>query len=140
MKNIFWVTHLVSQPNEMTFYLRGSINQTYFDFFNESLNENFVKVMDKAKLGADLPRVKTEMKALRSLNHPNICRLYEEIETDNKIFLVLEYCAGGELFDYIVEKERLNEQEARQFFREICAAVAYMHSKVRPYSILITIK
>ena len=116
----------------MTFYLRGSINQTYFDFFNESLNEDFVKVMDKAKLGADLPRVKTEMKALRSLNHPNICRLYEEIETDNKIFLVLEYCAGGELFDYIVEKERLNEQEARQFFREICAAVAYMHSKVRP--------
>ena len=139
MKNIFWVTHFVSQPIEMPFYLRGSINQT-FGFLNESLNEHFVKVMDKAKLGADLPRVKTEMKALRSLNHPNICRLYEEIETDNKIFLVLEYCAGGELFDYIVEKERLNEQEARQFFREICAAVAYMHSKVRPYSILITIK
>ena len=86
--------------------------------------------MDKAKLGADLPRVKTEMKALRSLHHPHICRLYEDVETTNKIFLVLEYCSGGELFDYIVEKDRLCETEARQFFREICAAVAYMHSKV----------
>lgn len=92
---------------------------------------NLRQVMDKAKLGADLPRVQTEMKALRSLHHPNICRLYEEVETDQKIFLVLEYCSGGELFDYIVEKDRLCEHEARQFFREICAAVAYMHSKVR---------
>ncbi|CAG5105741.1 Oidioi.mRNA.OKI2018_I69.chr1.g2411.t1.cds [Oikopleura dioica] len=102
-----------------------------------------IKVMDKAKLGADLPRVKTEIKALRSLQHPHICRLYEEIETENKIFLVLEYCSGGELFDYIVEKDRLNEDEARQFFREICAAVAYMHSKgfahrdLKPENILI---
>ena len=102
--------------------------------------ELIFQVMDKAKLGADLPRVKTEMKALRSLNHPNICRLYEEIETDNKIFLVLEYCAGGELFDYIVEKERLNEEEARQFFREICAAVAYMHSKVKYWLIFFHIE
>jgi hypothetical protein len=65
------------------------------------------QVMDKAKLGADLPRVKTEIKALRTLQHPHICRLYEEIETENKIFLVLEHCSGGELFDYIVEKDRL---------------------------------
>ncbi|CBY32973.1 unnamed protein product [Oikopleura dioica] len=102
-----------------------------------------IKVMDKAKLGADLPRVKTEIKALRTLQHPHICRLYEEIETENKIFLVLEHCSGGELFDYIVEKDRLNEDEARQFFREICAAVAYMHSKgfahrdLKPENILI---
>lgn len=102
-----------------------------------------IKVMDKAKLGADLPRVKTEIKALRTLHHPHICRLYEEIETENKIFLILEYCSGGELFDYIVEKDRLTEDEARQFFREICSAVAYMHMKgfahrdLKPENILI---
>ena len=50
---------------------------------------------------------------------------------------------GGELFDYIVEKDKLDEQEARQFFREICGAVAYMHSKgfahrdLKPENILI---
>ena len=50
--------------------------------------------MDKNKLGDDLPRVQTEMKALRALHHPSICRLYEQLETTRKIFLVLEYCSG----------------------------------------------
>ena len=49
--------------------------------------------MDKQKLGDDLPRVQTEMKALRTLHHPSICRLYEQLETNKKIFLVLEYCS-----------------------------------------------
>ena len=99
--------------------------------------------MDKNKLGDDLPRVQTEMKALKSLHHPSICRLYELLETQRKIFLVLEYCSGGELFDYIVDKDKLDEREARQFFREICGAVAYMHSKgfahrdLKPENILI---
>jgi len=102
-----------------------------------------IKIMDKNKLGDDLPRVQTEMKALKSLHHPSICRLYELLETQRKIFLVLEYCSGGELFDYIVDKDKLDEREARQFFREICGAVAYMHSKgfahrdLKPENILI---
>ena len=49
------------------------------------------------------------------------------IETDTKIFMVLEYCPGGELFDYIVDRERLSEDESRAFFRQIVAAVAYIH-------------
>ena len=49
------------------------------------------------------------------------------METDSKIFMVLEYCPGGELFDYIVDRERLNEDESRSFFRQIVAAVAYIH-------------
>ena len=49
------------------------------------------------------------------------------METDSKIFMVLEYCPGGELFDYIVDRERLNEEESRAFFRQIVAAVAYIH-------------
>jgi maternal embryonic leucine zipper kinase len=49
------------------------------------------------------------------------------IETDTKIFMVLEYCPGGELFDYIVDRDRLCESESRAFFRQIAAAVAYIH-------------
>ena len=40
---------------------------------------------------------------------------------------VLEYCPGGELFDYIVDRDRLCEAESRKFFRQIVAAVAYIH-------------
>lgn len=41
---------------------------------------------------------------------------------------IIQYCSGGEMFDYIVKKERLEESEARHFFRQIVAAIAYVHS------------
>lgn len=50
------------------------------------------------------------------------------IETDTYFFLVTEYCSGGELFDHIVEKNRLTESDSRMFFRQIVSAVAYLHS------------
>ena len=69
--------------------------------------------------------------------------LIQVIETETKIFMVLEYCPGGELFDYIVDRERLCESEARAFFRQIVAAVAYIHHSgyahrdLKPENILI---
>ncbi|XP_781767.3 maternal embryonic leucine zipper kinase [Strongylocentrotus purpuratus] len=88
-----------------------------------------IKIMDKHALGDDLPRVKTEIKAMKELVHQHICTLYEVVETKNKIFMVIEFCPGGELFDYIVAKDRLKEAEARGFFRQIIAAVAFIHNE-----------
>ncbi|POI22021.1 hypothetical protein CIB84_014231, partial [Bambusicola thoracicus] len=88
-----------------------------------------IKIMDKVALGDDLPRVKTEIDAMKNLSHQHVCRLYHVIETSKKIFMVLEYCPGGELFDYIVSKDRLSEEEARVFFRQIVSAIAYVHSQ-----------
>uniref|UniRef100_A0A5F9D0P7 Maternal embryonic leucine zipper kinase n=1 Tax=Oryctolagus cuniculus TaxID=9986 RepID=A0A5F9D0P7_RABIT len=88
-----------------------------------------IKIMDKNALGSDLPRVKTEIDALKNLRHQHICQLYHVLETANKIFMVLEYCPGGELFDYIISQDRLSEEEARVVFRQILSAVAYVHSQ-----------
>ncbi|XP_010199147.2 maternal embryonic leucine zipper kinase [Colius striatus] len=88
-----------------------------------------IKIMDKLALGDDLPRVKTEIDAMKNLHHQHICQLYHVIETSRKIFIVLEYCPGGELFDYIISKDRLSEEEARVFFRQIVSAIAYVHSE-----------
>ncbi|KAM8792622.1 maternal embryonic leucine zipper kinase [Eudromia elegans] len=88
-----------------------------------------VKIMDKLALGDDLPRVQIEIDAMKSLSHQHVCQLYHVIETSKKIFMVLEYCPGGELFDYIISKDRLSEEEARVFFRQIVAAIAYVHSQ-----------
>ncbi|OXB83670.1 UNVERIFIED_CONTAM: hypothetical protein H355_015318, partial [Colinus virginianus] len=88
-----------------------------------------IKIMDKVALGDDLPRVKTEIDAMKNLSHQHVCRLYHVIETSKKIFMILEYCPGGELFDYIVSKDRLSEEEARVFFRQIVSAIAYVHSQ-----------
>ncbi|XP_048360679.1 maternal embryonic leucine zipper kinase isoform X2 [Sphaerodactylus townsendi] len=87
-----------------------------------------VKIMDKLALGDDLPRIKMEIEAMKSLSHQHICRLYQVIETPEKIFMVMEYCPGGELFDYIIAKDRLTEEEACVFFRQIVSAIAYVHN------------
>ncbi|XP_025929053.1 maternal embryonic leucine zipper kinase isoform X3 [Apteryx mantelli] len=88
-----------------------------------------IKIMDKLALGDDLPRVKIEIDAMKSLSHQHVCQLYHVIETSKKIFMVLEYCPGGELFDYIISKDHLSEEEARVFFRQIVSAIAYVHSQ-----------
>eukprot|EP00096_Caligus_rogercresseyi_P005290 TRINITY_DN2049_c0_g1_i3.p1 TRINITY_DN2049_c0_g1~~TRINITY_DN2049_c0_g1_i3.p1 ORF type:complete len:633 (+),score=214.86 TRINITY_DN2049_c0_g1_i3:46-1944(+) len=102
-----------------------------------------IKIMDKKQLGEDLPRVRLEIEAMKILRHQNICKLLQVIETETKIFMVLEYCPGGELFDYIVDRDRLCESESREFFRQIVGAVAYIHESgyahrdLKPENILI---
>ncbi|KAK1302337.1 SNF1-related protein kinase catalytic subunit alpha KIN10 [Acorus calamus] len=72
-------------------------------------------------------KVRREIKILRLFMHPHIIRLYEVIETPSDIYVVMEYVKTGELFDYIVEKGRLNEDEARCFFQQIISGVEYCH-------------
>ena len=63
--------------------------------------------------------VRREIKIMSLFMHPHIIRLYEVIETTTDIYLVMEYVNSGELFDYIAEKGRLQEDEARKFFQQV---------------------
>ena len=54
-----------------------------------------------------MPRAALEIQALKELKHPHISRLYQVVETEDRYFIVMEYAPGGELFDYIVAKDRL---------------------------------
>lgn len=61
--------------------------------------------------------------------HPHIIRLYEVVETNTDIYVVMEFVKSGELFDYIVEKGRLQEEEARVFFQQVgCFFVSFLDS------------
>ncbi|EJD39005.1 Pkinase-domain-containing protein, partial [Auricularia subglabra TFB-10046 SS5] len=84
-----------------------------------------IKQIPKA-LSAQLTR---EIHHHRRLHHPHVTQLYEVIATESYIWLVTELCAGGELFDYLVEKGRLSEDETRALFGQLCLAVAYIHDK-----------
>ena len=66
---------------------------------------------------------------MKELSHRHICKLYEVIETDVMIHLVLEYCPGGEMFDYIVAKDRLADDEAKVLFKQLVSAILYIHEK-----------
>lgn len=103
-----------------------------------------IKIIDKKAIGPDLPRVTTELEALKHLSHQNICKMFQFTETREKFYIVMEYCNGGEMFDYIVRKERLSESEARHFFRQLVQAVAYIHHMgfahrdLKPENLLLT--
>ncbi|XP_022750677.1 SNF1-related protein kinase catalytic subunit alpha KIN10-like isoform X2 [Durio zibethinus] len=88
-----------------------------------------IKILNRRKIkNMDMEdKVRREIKILRLFMHPHIIRLYEVIETAADIFVVMEYVKSGELFDYIVEKGRLQEDEARNFFQQIISGVEYCH-------------
>ena len=88
-----------------------------------------IKILNRKKIKAiDMEeKVRREIKILRLFMHPHIIRLYEVLETPHDIYVVMEYVKSGELFDYIVEKGRLGENEARHFFQQIVSGVEYCH-------------
>ena len=88
-----------------------------------------IKILEKAKIKdtADIERVTREIHILKLIRHPNIIQLYEIIETSRKLYLIMEYASGGELFDYIVKKSRLDENETCRFFHQIISGVEYIH-------------
>ncbi len=88
-----------------------------------------IKILNRKKIKAIHmeEKVRREIKILRLFMHPHIIRLYEVLETPHDIFVVMEYVKSGELFDYIVEKGRLGENEARHFFQQIVSGVEYCH-------------
>ena len=90
-----------------------------------------IKILDKGKFKTkeDLIRIQREIKILSMLEHPNIIKTYKISETPKKYFIIMEYCEGGELFDYIVERDRLDEYESSIFFYQLINALDYIHSK-----------
>ncbi|KAL6621483.1 Pkinase-domain-containing protein [Neocallimastix sp. 'constans'] len=71
-------------------------------------------------------RIKREIQYLKLLRHPHIIKLYEVITTPTDIIMVMEY-APYELFNFIVEKGKVTEDETRRFFQQIISAVEYCH-------------
>uniref|UniRef100_A0A914HJN5 non-specific serine/threonine protein kinase n=1 Tax=Globodera rostochiensis TaxID=31243 RepID=A0A914HJN5_GLORO len=89
-----------------------------------------IKIIDKTALNqSSLQKLFREVRIMKQLDHPNIVKLYQVIENETTLFLVMEYASGGELFDYLVAHGRMKEKEARAKFRQIVSAVQYLHSK-----------
>jgi len=91
------------------------------------------KIVDKREIDPRyrtmMDQFHTEIKTLRSLQHPNIIELYDVYIADDRIYIVMELMEGGELFDYVVQKGTLTEEEASRIVRKVTSALVYMHSK-----------
>ncbi|KAJ6806022.1 CBL-interacting protein kinase 9-like isoform X2 [Iris pallida] len=74
-------------------------------------------------------QIKREISTMKLIKHPNVVQLHEVMASKTKIYIVLEFVDGGELFDKIVNKGRLKEDEARRYFQQLINAVDYCHSR-----------
>lgn len=89
-----------------------------------------IKVIDKEKIlkGGLIAHIKREISILRRVRHPNIVQLFEVMATKTKIYFVMEYVKGGELFNKVA-KGRLKEEVARKYFQQLISAVAFCHAR-----------
>lgn len=91
----------------------------------------FLKIRKSAcsRLGLDRSSVEHEVEILQAIQHPNIVALKDVFESRAEVVLILELVSGGELFDFIAEKENLLESEAIEFMKQILEGLKFMHSK-----------
>lgn len=148
-----------AQALKATFYMNyelrdeigvGSTSKCYRCVKKADGTEYACKVIDKRqvemKFSGLLDQFFVEIRVLQTLNHPNIIRLVDTFESPDRIYMVMEMMKGGELFDYVVEKGTLSEEEASVLVRKITSAVAHMHGMdiihrdLKPENILLTSK
>ena len=90
-----------------------------------------IKILDKSKIESrdDLERIIREMQILIEMHNPFVIKVYKIYEDKNNFLIIMEYCEGGELFNYIVKKKRLSEEESSYFFYQLINGIEYIHSK-----------
>ncbi|XP_016573148.1 CBL-interacting serine/threonine-protein kinase 9 isoform X2 [Capsicum annuum] len=76
-----------------------------------------------------MEQIKREISTMKLIRHPNVVRIFEVMASKTKIYIILEYVHGGELFDEIARHGRLKEDEARRYFQQLINAVDYCHSR-----------
>ncbi|XP_071937678.1 CBL-interacting serine/threonine-protein kinase 1-like isoform X2 [Coffea arabica] len=90
-----------------------------------------IKILEKHRI-FDLnitDQIKREIGTLKLLRHPNVVRLHEVLASKSKIYMVLEFVDGGELFDRIASKGKLSEAQGRKLFQQLIDGVSYCHNK-----------
>ncbi|KAJ4955409.1 hypothetical protein NE237_012192 [Protea cynaroides] len=90
-----------------------------------------IKVLDKDHVLRHkmVEQIKREISIMKLVKHPNVIQIHEVMASKTKIYIVLEFVDGGELFDKIVKHGRLKEDEARRYFQQLIDAVDYCHSR-----------
>jgi len=114
---------------------RGACGEVRLGFRIPDLKRVAIKIINKrtcstiSSMSNSHEEVMNEVKILQSVSHPNIINLEDVIDTKDFLYIILELAEGGELFDKIIEKSRLNEAEAKLYFYQMASAISYLHSK-----------
>lgn len=109
----------------------GTFAKVKFAQNSETGESVAMKILDKEAVLKHkmVDQIKREISIMKLVRHPYVVRLHEVLASRTKIYIILEFVTGGELFDKIVHQGRLSENEARRYFHQLIDAVDYCHSK-----------
>ncbi|CAG9322022.1 unnamed protein product [Blepharisma stoltei] len=107
----------------------GAFGEVKTCFHRDTGQKRAVKIFRKDLIsrGGKRQALDQEIEILKQLDHPNIVRVYEFFEDERRLYIVMEYCSGGELYAEIVKRKSFNEVHAAQIMQQILSAVSYMH-------------
>ena len=90
-----------------------------------------IKMLKKSyiELKKQVDHIKTERNILVSADHPFIIKLYFSFQNERKLFFVLDYCPGGELFNLLCRNKRFDEYSVKFYVSQVVLALEYLHSK-----------
>ena len=105
-----------------------------------------VKIILKSSIAdqSQLDSILKTIEILKMLDHPGIAKFIDFLEDETSYYIITEYCNGGELFDFIISRNRIEEPLAKRIFKQIVLTIAYMHQKgivhrdLKPENILLT--
>ena len=128
---------------------KGTFGKVKLAYNQENKNEKYAcKILLKSNIKDedDNLRCKREMDILKKMHHVNVVRTYEIISTDTTFYIFMDFCSKGELFNYIVVKQRLSEKKSAFFYYQLINGIEYIHKKgvchrdLKPENLLLTEK
>ena len=123
----------------------GNFGKVKLSVLNATQVQYAIKILDKEKLKTQTKSSSfNEIEIISKLKHQNIINVEKILEDDNNYYIIMEYCEKGELFEYIVNKEKLDEEESSIFFYQLINGVEYIHKQgfvhrdLKPENLLLT--
>ncbi|XP_056147060.1 serine/threonine-protein kinase NIM1 [Lampris incognitus] len=106
----------------------GTFSRVKLAFHALTKDKVALKVLDKTRLDLQAQRLLSrEISSMEGLQHCNVVRLYEVVETPSRLYLVLEYAGGGDLHTHICEEGKLSDNKSKITFAQILSAIKYLH-------------
>ena len=108
---------------------KGKFGQVKLGIHKESGKQVAIKIINKKYVeDMEFEQIKSEIDILKIAKHPNIIKLYDVFENEKYIYIIMEYCPGGDLFSYIEKRDfKIKEERAAEIIHKLCTAVYFLH-------------